>query len=191
MSNKQENENTVIESISSGIGESVKLFKSVDLNKEMFGTLLLHSMPGKNESWDEFKKCVESNKVDLIICLTSIREIEKYSPLYADAIKNEQLLCTKLDYPIQDFGVPDDKYGFSEFVNSVAKRIREGSTVLIHCAGGIGRTGTVAICVLQQLGLENTYASELISKAGSRPETSEQRNLVLWHAEFVNHQGSI
>jgi len=145
------------------------------------GKLLLHSMPARYESWDEFETHIVSNKVNVIVCLAPIAEIERKSPLYANAIKNEQLPCGKIDYPIQDFSVPADKYEFSEFVRSVANRIQEGETVLIHCAGGIGRTGTVAICVLQELGFENGEAFDLIRKAGSESETQEQSNLVLWH----------
>ncbi len=79
------------------------MFRSVDLHQEIHGKLVLHSMPARYESWNKFKKYVESAKVDLIVCLTSIGEIEQKSPLYVDAIKNEQLPCSKLDYPIKDF----------------------------------------------------------------------------------------
>jgi protein-tyrosine phosphatase len=162
------------------------VFRPVELGIDLQGRLYLHSMPGRNESWDIFAKKLETTGVDLIVCLTPIEEIEEGSPSYAEAISQERLPCTWLEYPIEDFSVPHDRISFTEFVGSVAEKIMEGDSVLIHCAGGIGRTGTFAACVLQQLGLQNSSAIDNIRRAGSGPETSQQNDLVLWHAGTVN-----
>lgn len=39
-------------------------------------------------------------------------------------------------------------------VNSVLQRLTAGARVVVHCAGGTGRTGTVLGCVLVRLGHE-------------------------------------
>ena len=43
-----------------------------------------------------------------------------------------------------------------------------------HCAAGIGRTGTVAACVLKQLGLGSEQALQQVRDAGSNPQSALQ-----------------
>jgi len=159
------------------------MFRSVELSRDVSGSLFLHSMPGRNEAFSEFDRHLDIADIDLIVCLTPIEEIEKRSPEYANAIRRGLLGCDRLEYPIEDYNIPEDRHGFADFVSSVASHILEGRTVLIHCAGGIGRTGTLASCILQQLGMDKGKVSCLVEQAGSRPETSAQKALISWHAD--------
>lgn len=68
-------------------------------------------------------------------------------------------------------------------VLEMGKRIRQGGTVLLHCAAGVGRTGTAAVCILLTLGLPLHEAYGLVRSAGSGPETPEQRRFV---EDFAN-----
>lgn len=159
------------------------MFRRVLLPQEaqVQGSLLLHSMPGRYEAWIDFRRQAAEEKVDLIACLAPLDEIEVKSPSYAQAIKNNELPCARREHPIKDFGIPDNQTEFAKFISSIAEQLQTGTTVLMHCAGGIGRTGTAATCVLHALGFDRDKASELIEAAGSRPETPEQRQLVVWH----------
>ena len=49
-----------------------------------------------------------------------------------------------------------------------------GQQVLLHCAAGIGRTGTVAACVLKHLGLPAALALARVRAAGSNPQSALQ-----------------
>ena len=52
-----------------------------------------------------------------------------------------------------------------EIVQAVVSELRAGRGVVVHCAGGTGRTGTVIACTLRTLGMANnevlTYMANL------------------------------
>ena len=161
------------------------MFRTVEFDNDIPGRLFLYSMPGRSELWESFRKQVEKAEIDLIVSLTPLDEIRISSPEYACAIENDNVPCSRMEYPIEDFSVPADRNGFAGFVSSIANHLEKGDRILIHCAGGIGRTGTVATCILQQLGEESLRAVELIRRAGSGPETPEQAHLVHWHSRML------
>ena len=50
----------------------------------------------------------------------------------------------------------------------------------MHCAAGLGRTGTAAACVLKALGLSAPQALQRIRDAGSNPQNALQSGMVEW-----------
>lgn len=46
----------------------------------------------------------------------------------------------------------------------IASRLRRGEGVLMHCAMGQGRAGTMAVCVLMALGVERDEALRLVAE---------------------------
>ena len=148
------------------------------LPEKISGKFFLHSMPGLNEPWSEFKEQAKENNVKQVFCLVTEEEIELRSPEYALAIAKNELPFQKTDFPIMDFGVPENSYQFSVCVKNATDLLRADYTILVHCAGGIGRTGMFASCALQNLGLSKEDAVYQVAKIGSGAETKEQRKLV-------------
>lgn len=155
------------------------MFRLVTLPNTIKGKLFLHSMPGAIESWNEFEQFAQITKLDYIVCLTDIEEIEKYSPDYAKAIANKTLPCTRIEYIIISNKLPHEKVKFRELVHTIAIQIQTGKSVLIHCHHGISRTGFFANCVLEQLGLHGDQAALLIFKAGAIPRSQRIINAYL------------
>ncbi len=60
--------------------------------------------------------------------------------------------------------------------------MRRDANILLHCAAGIGRTGTVASCVLVALALTPDEAARRVKAAGSYAERPEQVELIQWVA---------
>ena len=67
-----------------------------------------------------------------------------------------------LRFAIEDMYVPREAEAeeYEGLIRNVADRMRDGKNVVVHCRGGLGRTGTVAACVLVALG--NHSADEAI-----------------------------
>ena len=53
--------------------------------------------------------------------------------------------------------------------------------MLVHCAAGFGRSGTVAVCTLVALGVGRREALERVAtdRPGAGPEVGAQRELVV------------
>lgn len=147
------------------------MFRSVDLPNTIKGKLFLHSMPGRAESWDEFEQFAQIAKLELIVCLNSINEIQYYSPSYANAIATKSLPCFRIEYAIDDYESPNEKIKLLKLIQVIAKEIQEGYSILVHCNHGINRTGLFAHCILEQLGLDKDTAALLVFKAGSTPSS--------------------
>jgi protein-tyrosine phosphatase len=125
---------------------------------------------------------MRTDAVRTIICLTERDELHEKSFEYAQALERGTVPCLVLPFEIPDRGAPEDREGFWELAVGVASRLQSGEIVLIHCAGGVGRTALLAICVLLALGQPASEARSLVSRAGSTVETAPQSNLIAWCA---------
>ena len=141
------------------------------------GTLWLGPMPGRLRSFEEDLADLNGRSVSRIVCLTPLAEIEEKAPGYAIALTGE-LDVAVTHFPITDFGVPADEAGLFALSGEMARALAAGERVFVHCAAGIGRTGTFAICVLRALGLDSNEAAAFVASAGSGPETDAQKALV-------------
>jgi protein-tyrosine phosphatase len=159
------------------------IFRNVALPEEIMGKLYLHSMPGRYEKLSSSFQEIETLSIDRILSLVSLEETEQKSPIYAEAIKSNDIPCEYVAYPITDSGVPENRQAFVLFVEDAAKSLQNKKRLLIHCSGGIGRTGTMACCILIALELSEDDAETIVRKAVARPETSEQRSFVHWYAQ--------
>jgi hypothetical protein len=70
-------------------------------------------------------------------------------------------------YPIADFSVPDSLEHAAELVRAILDRIATRRVVVVHCLGGLGRSGTIAACCLAARGAGPGEAIEIVR--GARP----------------------
>ncbi len=59
-----------------------------------------------------------------------------------------------LRFPIADQRTPTDPLAFAELLTEIGRRLSEGQTIGVSCLGGLGRTGTLAACLLVDGGLD-------------------------------------
>jgi hypothetical protein len=116
------------------------MFRRVDLPGRVPGRLLLHSMPGRFEAIESVWHQLRNEAVGAIVCLTEIYEIRLKSSKYAEALEAGTVPCSVLPFEIREGGAPEDRHAFWALANDVANRLQSGESVLIHCAGGVGRT---------------------------------------------------
>jgi protein-tyrosine phosphatase len=137
-------------------------------------------MPGRFGPWPAFEAQARKARLALVVCLTPTQEVAQLSPHYHEAIVQGTLPFRWAQLPMPNFGVPDDGPGFRADIGRIADALRTGDAVMLHCAAGLGRTGTAAACVLKALGLEAEDAMARVRAAGSNPQNAQQSGLVGW-----------
>jgi len=162
------------------------LFRSIELPDNVRGKIYLHSMPGRYEPLEQLLLELSNKGIQMVISLASMDEIRAKAPDYAKAIATGAMPFERISFPIKDFSVPKDKESYLQFVRKVAKYVKAGESILIHCGAGKGRTGTVAASVLLALGFNKSDALERIQSAGSYPETTDQAALIDWIADQLD-----
>jgi len=153
-------------------------FRAVELAGPGLGALWLASMPGRFEPWPEFQTEARRKAIAQVLCLTPLHEVQRLSPSYMAAIDSGTLPFRWTHLPMLDFGLTSRVDAFRIGIEDAAGTLRSGQAVLLHCAAGIGRTGTVAACLLKHLGLPTAAALQRVRDAGSNPESALQSGLV-------------
>jgi len=139
-------------------------------------------MPGRFETIDKVWDQVTRDEVGAIVCLTERHEIRSKSWAYANALEAGTVPCSVLPFEIREGGVPENRDAFWALTCDVASRLQSGQAVLVHCAGGVGRTAMFAVSVLLALGEPVDEAENIVSMAGSIVETMPQIEMLSWCA---------
>ena len=88
--------------------------------------------------------------------LVSVMEEHEYHGYKIPELFEQDLVegVEVLRFAIEDMNVPKEAEAeeYEALVRGIVNRLREGQNVVVHCRGGLGRTGTVAACVLVALG---------------------------------------
>ena len=89
--------------------------------------------------------------------------------------------------PIKDMNAPDHSFNnfWSEIGPKIIGMIKQGDNVLIHCKGGLGRSGTIAALILIELGISNDEA--IIQVRQARPgaiDIADQEKYILQYSRI-------
>jgi len=126
-----------------------------------------------NPTTDDLKR-LRKKGFEIII---SLLDEKKEHPNY-DIKKAEQMGFKRFNVPVQDFGEVSSKQ--FEVVASIVKEAPPSTKICIHCAGGLGRTGTAGAAYWIKKGLSARQAIEKIREANPKAiETKEQEESLL------------
>lgn len=124
--------------------------------------------------------------IDMVVSLLEFAEAEELG-LCAESDLCEKAGVRFLHFPISDRSIPRLESSVTELVNNLVAELRGGRGVGIHCRMGIGRSSTIAVCVLAALGMPVDIAWQAVEGARGLPvpDTNEQRDWVdYWVAGF-------
>lgn len=127
----------------------------------------------------DLDRLVKTHGATVLACLVEDHELRGLGiPELEDEARQRGLDVRRL--PIADGGVPADLAALQAFCAGLAVTARAGGVVVVHCRGGLGRTGLVGACTLVELGLTANQALDAVKGArGPKcPETEAQRGVV-------------
>ena len=121
--------------------------------------------------------------VDVVVSLLESREAKDLELL------DEPALCAKRgiefrSLPVPDRGTPGSRKDFGALIDLLVQDLDAGRALAIHCRAGIGRTGIVAACLLNRLGVPvNELFHRLSGARGlAMPDTPNQ---IEWVEQFI------
>jgi len=151
------------------------------------GALGMTFAPGmKDVGWDRDMKTDMNDlrkhwRTDVLVSLIEDHEYGLYKMEgYAEEAKTASIAVE--EFPIVDVNIPREEQveEYANLVGGIIGFLREGRNTVVHCRGGIGRTGTVVSSVLVGLGHGADDAIEAVRRARSRRmvETGPQGDYV-------------
>jgi NAD-dependent SIR2 family protein deacetylase/ADP-ribosylglycohydrolase/protein-tyrosine phosphatase/TPR repeat protein len=93
-----------------------------------------------------------------------------------------------IKFPIRDVSVPTSMKSFAKMIREIVRQLNDGKKVVVHCKGGLGRTGLTTACAIVAASgnrISSTEAVKMVRQ--SRPgavETRQQENFVALFEEY-------
>lgn len=140
------------------------------------------SLCGKHVVGPDPHAALERAGATTMVCLVETHELADRYPDYVDWLRDHAgsgTDHTAVWFPIHDLHAPDIERA-RPFLADLVDRLQHGERLLMHCAAGIGRAGTMAVCLLIELGIPagDALATVAASRPMAGPEAGTQLDLV-------------
>lgn len=123
--------------------------------------------------------------IGVLVSLTEDLEVRRLAtPAFYDELKGRGI--DSIRFPIRDGDAPRDLAATAALVDRIDALLGEGRRVGLHCLAGLGRTGTIAACLLIRRGATFHEAVRTVRQARSPRaiETATQEAFVASFAEW-------
>lgn len=91
--------------------------------------------------------------------------------------------------PVPDFGIPSPQL-MTQILNTIDDAVRRNNKVYVHCAGGIGRTGTTVGCYLVRHGNTGVEALQELNRLFRSSDLHQKANNGLLFHQHCSDLGS-
>ncbi len=114
----------------------------------------------------------------VVVCLTESHEVADRYPAYVEWLLQHRG-ARAIWHPIPDLHAPHLQSGI-ELLMQLDALVADGERLIMHCAAGIGRSGTMATALLMWGGMGVATARELVSASRpmAGPEAGPQREFL-------------
>jgi len=121
------------------------------------------------DTWIQF---MQSQQIARVVCLLPQRQLAGYSHLL-EAYKQSFGTSNVCWSPIQDFKLADASALTQDILPFLAAADQHQERVVVHCSGGVGRTGHIlAAWLVSFRGMSNEQAIQAVQQTGRNPRES-------------------
>lgn len=148
------------------------------------GRLAISPRPDGGEWLDEAIRSWSRAGIGVVVSLIELDEVT-----YLELAREEEVCLANnisfVSFPITDLGVPDSIEDARTLIATLEQGLADGSNILVHCHGGIGRSGliTSGVLVCSGIGPGEAMRRASIARGLSVPETGEQKQWVWDYAD--------
>lgn len=120
---------------------------------------------------------MQAHKIKRVLCLLPPEQLAYYDNLLAtyQAAFGKNQVCSA---PIKDFHLADEQTLVQQILPFLVEADRLGEKTVVHCSGGVGRTGHVlAAWLVAARGMSNNEAIEAVKRNGRNARESGSKQL--------------
>jgi len=137
------------------------------------------SLCGKHAIGPDHEAALARCGATTVVCLVEAYELVDRYPEYLSWLQSAAAAGDAVWFPIHDLHAPALDATLP-FLAELQRRLDDGQHLLMHCAAGIGRTGTLAVCLLMMQGMPRDAALAHVAthRPMAGPEVGAQTELV-------------
>jgi protein-tyrosine phosphatase len=120
---------------------------------------------------------MQAQSITRVLCLLPPRQLNAYDDLLGSyrEVFGEHNVCW---VPIEDFHLAEETQLIEQILPFLAEGERQGEKTVVHCSGGVGRTGHVlAAWLVSSRGMSNDEAIEAVKRQGRNAREARDKRL--------------
>ncbi|CAN1541387.1 CDC14 Predicted protein-tyrosine phosphatase [Rhabdaerophilaceae bacterium] len=126
------------------------------------GRLGLARLPGRYGDLDDCIAQIQTWPANAVVSMTPIEEMRSLGASGLP-LRLQEADIAHYSFPVEDYGIPVDSAALWAMISqNMHERLDDNQSVLLHCRGGLGRSGMVAVRLLIERGMPPDVAFGLI-----------------------------
>lgn len=153
------------------------------------GTLAISSLPGRGGDYKGDIAMLREWRPGMVITMTTDDEMTEHAVNIGSDIQS--IGSRWAHFPVVDYGAPNAQVAsqWPQISEAIRATLKGGGRVVVHCRGGCGRSGMVALRLMIEAGEERFDA--LTRLRALRECAVETRGQLHWAFETSNNQGDL
>ena len=147
------------------------------------GNVGMSVLPGRTKASNnrdlhaDLRRLKEELRVDVLVTLVPADELQRCGA--QELVESaEKMGLRTLHCPFRDKFIPRDIQAFGHLVSRLQRHVQSGHRMVVHCNGGVGRTGTTVACLIMKVLKESGHSPDDIALASKLMREARRPNML-------------